>query len=408
MTQSVDINSNELFGQFEWYSESFNSTIQEGSDDFLYAGLRLKLYSVGKNINTMSPDESYFVTKVKIDPQNEVYIRCSDGAVNAILTRSLGPSKKFDINKITELEAQLVTAFNDNLYNYMSEIFEPYGSQSRKFDMTHLTFFVQDVETKLNGKIILTFPSQIVNPQTISSNEEKFSNNFFMDSSINVNITIGTTSFSVGDLKALETEDIVVLDNSNIQTLTLSYNEYIKDFRITPNPALIISVDNNGGEDMAANTPASNLWDSIQVEMVAEFDKIKISLGDLKNIEQGLVVDVGSIYDNKVILRVEEKIIASGELVIVNDKYGVKINEIYAETNQPAVSEQPQMSEQNVPNNDYNAEQMPEQYAGQPDEMIGEPVGESIGEHYGEAVPQEGIPEGDFDYSDFELDDEDL
>ncbi len=399
MTQSVDTNSNELLSQFEWYCSVFNETIQSGSDDFLYAGLKFKLYSVGKNINTMSQDESYFVTKVKIDPQNEVYIRCSDGAVNAILTKALGPAKKFDINKITELEAQLITAFNDNLYNFMSKAFEPAVQQSRKFDMTHLTFFVLDEQTKLCGKIILTFPTQIVSPKNIASEEEKFSNDFFEECLIGVNIKIGTTSFSVGDLKALEEEDIVVLDNSNIQNLTVNYKNYEKDFRITPNPALIISVDNNGGEDMAANMPAENLWDSIQVEMIAEFDKVKISLGDLKNIEQGLVVDVGSIYNNKVTLRVEEKIIASGELVIVNDKYGVKINEIYAEPKQAPVQEE-QNSEQLAPEQEYQQqEQIPEHYG----EQVGEPMGETIGEPMAE-----GVPEGDFDYSDFELDDEDL
>lgn len=404
MTQPIDTSSNELFSQFEWYFDTFNTSFQDASEDFLFSGINYKLYSVSKNINTMLPEESYFVTKVKIDPQNEIYIRCSDGAVNTILTKALGPSKNFNINKITQLEAQLITAFNDNLYNFMSKIFISAGQQSRKFDMTHLTFFISDSETNLSGKIILSFPSQIVMPEEIAISGEKFSNEFFMDSFVEANIKVGTTSFSVGDLKILETEDIVVLDNSNIQILTIKYNDYIKDFRITPNPALIISVDNNGGEDMSTNIPAGNLWDSIQVEMVAEFDKIKISLGDLKNIEQGLVVDVGSIYSNNVTLRVEEKVIASGELVIVNDRYGVKINEIYAEPKQTPDAEPETTQEQDFSNQNYIPEQMGEQIG----EQIGQPMHEPIGEQIGEQMDGENIPEGDFDYSDFSLEDEDL
>ena len=143
MTDALNTTSKELFNQFEWFNQVFNNAVQAGSDDFLYSGIRFKLYAVGKNLDTMSEDESYFVTKVKIDPQNEIYIRNSDKAVNTILTKALGPNKKFDINKITELEAKLITAFNDNLYNFMSNAFMPSAQQSRKFDLTHLTFFIK-------------------------------------------------------------------------------------------------------------------------------------------------------------------------------------------------------------------------------------------------------------------------
>ena len=48
----------------------------------------------------------------------------------------------------------------------------------------------------------------------------------------------------------------------------------------------------------------TNLWDSIQVDMSAEFDKVKLSLGELKSIEEGLIVDLCSVYDNKISLKV--------------------------------------------------------------------------------------------------------
>ena len=372
MTEAINTTSDELFGQFEWYSQCFNNSIQNASDDFLFKGINFKLISVSKNINTLFQEDSYFVTKVKIDPQNEIYIRCSDSAVNTILTRALGPNKNFNINKITELEAKLVTGFNDNLYNFIEQFFTQRGQQSKKFDITHLTFIISDLENNLNGKLIVSFPSQLVLPGTINCQEEKFSYTFFEKSLVEVNINIGKTTFTVGDLKNLEAEDIIVLENSNIQTMQLNYKGYEREFRITPNPALIISVDNSGGEDMGANMSPANLWDSIQVEMGAEFDKVKISLGELKNIEQGLVVDIGSVYNNNVTLKVEEKTIAMGELVIVNDRYGVKINQVFAEPKQePVVNQMPQ-----------------EQYMG-------------------EQMPQNDM-DGDFDYSDFELEDEDI
>ena len=218
MTADINTITKELLARFDWYSQSFSSAVQEASDDFLLEGLAVKLVSVSKNMNALFQEESYFVTKIKVDSQNEVYLRSSENAVKIILERALGKSKKpFVLNKITELEAKIITGFNDNLYNFVCSNFVKVGNMSKKIDVTHLTFFIKDKETSECGKIIFTVPSFLLEPQPIVSGEEKFSLDFFNKSLVEVSLNIGTTSFSVGDLKNLEQEDIVVLDNSNIQ-----------------------------------------------------------------------------------------------------------------------------------------------------------------------------------------------
>lgn len=398
MTEALSTSTKKLLAEFSWFDSAFNNALQSASDDFLLGGLHFKLVSVSQNMNTLFQDDSYFVTKIKVDAKNEVYIRSSDKAVRVILERSLGPSKKaFQINQITELEAKLITAYNDNLYNFISSNFIPqqYDGTVKKFDTVHLTFMIKDNESGRCGKVIVSFPNTLISPQEIQLEEQKFSNDSFLGSLVEVNISVGTTSFTVKDLKSLEVEDIVVLDNSNIQLMNLRYMGYSKDFRIAPNPALIISVDNGGEEEMASNMPPANLWDSIQVEMGAEFDKVKISLGELKNIEDGLVVDIGSVYNNNITLKVEEKTIATGELVIVNDRYGVKINHIFADApSAPAPQPMPEMQqEMPIPDSDVEMHQ---------DEMAGEPMQEMSD------MPEDGQGDEDFDYSDFELDDEDI
>ena len=109
----------------------------------------------------------------------------------------------------------------------------------------------------------------------------------------------------------------------------------------------------------------TNLWDSIQVDMSAEFDKVKVTLGELKSIEEGLIVDLCSVYDNKISLKVGGKLVAAGELVIINDRFGVRIESI--NSSEGAVVESPQK---------YDEE---------------------------ESVEEEQSPEEDFDYSDFEV-----
>ena len=138
----------------------------------------------------------------------------------------------------------------------------------------------------------------------------------------------------------------------------------------------------------------TNLWDSIEVEMNAQFDTVKITLGELKNIEEGLVVDLTSIYDNKVTLSVEDKPIARGELVIVNDRYGVKIEEVIA-PQQDKVDSQTIQQEggfEDEFNNSFDENSPNPSEAPAPEQQGEQPAGE----------------EDEFDYSDFELEDEDI
>ena len=113
----------------------------------------------------------------------------------------------------------------------------------------------------------------------------------------------------------------------------------------------------------------TNLWDSIQVDMSAEFDKVKLTLGELKNIEEGLIVDLCSVYDNNVSLKVGGKLVAAGDLVIINDRFGVRINNVNSSNNSDTQL-----------NNSY------EEQPTQADAGV------------------EASQEEDFDYSDFEVD----
>ena len=216
-----------------------------------------------------------------------------------------------------------------------------------------------------------------------------------------VKIEIGSTRFTVKDLKGLEEGDMILLEHSNLSSLKLILNDYTNKILIEPNMELEVPFEDDGGNDMGSSTEPTNLWDSIEVDMYAEFDPVKISLGDLKKIEEGLVVDVAALYDNKVTLRVENKVIGHGELVIINDRYGVKITEIVDEEE---VEEE-------------------ESYTPQPKKAAEQPVPAAPGAEapapaapQQEAVPSGPVPPADtaatddeeFDYSDFELEDEDI
>lgn len=372
----------ELYDQYDWFHKNFLSAVQSSTDEFFSNFFSYRLLSISKNINILFQGDDYFVTKIRLDKQYDVFFRCSADAIKTILDKILGQTKNFDLANVTELEAKIISSFNDHIYSAISLFLlpPPQATQKRRnFDTTHLTFFINDKETKNGGKFIISIPQMLLAPNKLTPNQEKFSVSDFKSSKIDVKIKIGTTKFAVKELKNLEKEDIVVFENSDIHIMKVIFDGYEKTFKINPNPGLINSFDNdNGGNKMTDESLSQNLWDNIQVEMGAEFEKVKITLGELKNIEQGLVVDISSVYDNKVSLKVENKTIAKGELVIINDRYGVRIDEVLA--SEPTHTQEVPFAE---PEHHEQAEVPTEEHM------------ESSGEE-------------EFDYSDFELDEQDI
>ncbi len=389
------ISTSQLYKEYHWYQNVFPSIIQESYDEFFNPEFKLELIGVSKNINCLMDNESCFVTKVRIDYEYDMFFRLNDKAISLILNKCLGESKnKFNINKISELEAKVITSFNDFMFENVKKVLNPPPQNEIKrmnFDLIHLTFLIKEVEEYNNrtGKVIVTLPLALLHPEIITSSSEKFSETNFPNSETYAKVFVGQTKFSLYDLKHLENDDVVVFDNSDIEKLTLTINGQDLAVRLNPNMDLLIPEDNDDGGENMSNTQ-QNIWDSIEVEMYAEFDSVKISLGELKNIEDGLVVDLTSLYDNNVTLKVEGKPIASGSLVIVNDRYGVKINNVIADSGETPMprAARPQ-AEDGVPVDDNYQEEVVQQPQAQEQQFADN-------------------EDEEFDYSDFELEDENI
>lgn len=388
-----------LYEEYDWFKKVFPIAGQKSLDGFFLPGFRFELIAVSKNINLLMTKESYFVTKIRIDKLYDMFFRISDKTVGMLLEKALGrPNRSFNINRMTDLEGEVLTAFNDYMFRIMAKFLTPtpvVNIKRTNFDMIHLTFIVKNKEDGNVGKFIISLPSVRLEANKVVVKEDKFEFSDFYECPIQAKIQIGSTRFTVKEMKGLEPEDIIVLENSQTDTLKFILNDYEKDFKINPNMGLEYPLDADGGDKMSENTENTNLWDSIEVDMYAEFDPVKITLGNLKRIEQGLVVDIAALYDNKVTLRVENKVIGHGELVIINDRYGVKISDI-VQGGQQAVEDMQSMQQSQgaMPQQNYNEPMPAAQSAGHDEPM---PMPE----------PQANEEE-EFDYSDFELEDEDI
>ena len=356
----------ELYKQFAWFDSVFTPVVENCSSEFFFDGFDYNLASIRTNMNVLSQNDTFFVTKVKINSKNDVYIRISQDAINVILDKVLGKNnRRFDLTEVTELEARIITAFNDFLYESLAPNFtiEPHR---RYNEILHLTYFVKSEVSDSAAKFIISVPKDILSPQEIEKTEPRFEDRDFANSLVDVKLILGSTTFPVADIKRLDVGDIVVFENSNSSEMTLVCNNIGQKFQVKPNINIIEPYDASGGGGMEDNTN-TNLWDSIQVDMSAEFDKVKITLGELKSIEEGLIVDLCSVYDNKISLKVGGKSVASGELVIINDRFGVRIEKV----------------------NDSSSES-----SNEPEEPA-------------EVEAEEQAQSGDdFDYSDFEVEDE--
>ncbi len=383
---------------YEWFNENFTQKVIDTFCEFWGEPADVKLISISENTSILSQGEEFFVTQIRLNKELSVFIRLSKKLVKNLLERTLGPNgKTFNIEKITDLEAKILTGFDDFLYKNISENIKQ-GNELRttnNYNECNLTFFLRADNYTL-GKIVIKIPVVAIIPEQLQLNEEKFTIADFQSQTAEVNLNVGHTRLRLSDLKHLEAGDLVVLEHSKSSIMTLKYKNFSKRIKVAPKPEIMIDgeFDDSGQNPKGDNMPDYNMWDTIQVDIGAEFEKVKLTLGELKQISEGLVIDIGSVYDNKIDLKVENKIVASGELVIINDRYGVKINEIFTDEKERA--------SQNIVR---DSDEVPEEQEIQEDENSTDET------PLIEQSPQEESAvneEENFDYSDFDVDDEDI
>ncbi len=328
-----------LYSLFNWFDEQIGAKVCDACCNFWENKLDICLYSITKSAavkdDFISKNESYYTHKVQMESRQNTVFRLSSGFVRTFLHLYLGSSSpQFNLFELSELEVKILNAFIDYLYKNISKDFVPYKNVPKNIQIDkgnyNLTFLVRKKGSK-SSKIIISIPRNALIPKGIVK-----TTNFLPESfdkiPLYVDLRAGSTKIRLSDLNSLIQGDIVLLEESNIHKITVKNEGFEVDFKISPDPGLIMELDGNE-HDIAGGNMSRNVWDDIQIEVNAEFKKVKMTLGELKQITKGMVIDLGDIFNNKIFMVVEDKIVAKGELVIINDKYGVKIDEVISENN---------------------------------------------------------------------------
>jgi flagellar motor switch/type III secretory pathway protein FliN len=333
---------------FQYLQSEFCPRVTKAGREFWGAELKFSLSEIANKPNPLWKENDFFVTRINPAREVDLVLKISDAAANILFLDSIGKktSGKGDpyslsLKEITELEANILKSFNEFLYKGVSDLFlNPKQIHSilhtiHEEKTLYLTFYVYLDSKQAAGRIILSFPQFILKKILPLQPPENLPDiNKFNDSLVEADILIGKTFATLDEIKALELEDIVILDDSNIHIMNL---KSLRDIAININPrsSLVVNLEedntDSGDIGMTEQRNTKSIWDSLEVEVGASFEKVKMKLGSLREITEGLVIDVASVADNKVFLDVEGRKIATGELVIVGDKYGVKVTGIIDE-----------------------------------------------------------------------------
>ncbi|MBW2125794.1 MAG: flagellar motor switch protein FliN, partial [Deltaproteobacteria bacterium] len=66
----------------------------------------------------------------------------------------------------------------------------------------------------------------------------------------------------------------------------------------------------------------------VPLEITVELGRTKIQIGELLKLGQGSVVELEKMTSEPVEIYVNQKLMAQGEVVVVNDKFGVRLTNI--------------------------------------------------------------------------------
>lgn len=95
----------------------------------------------------------------------------------------------------------------------------------------------------------------------------------------------------------------------------------------TNNPQEFKPADLSGGAAAAAGRPIDFLLD-VPLVLSVELGRSKMIVNDLLQLGQGSVVELTKLVGEPLEVLVNEKLIARGEVVVLNDKFAVRLTDI--------------------------------------------------------------------------------
>jgi flagellar motor switch/type III secretory pathway protein FliN len=284
-------------------------------------------------------------------------LRLSDSACDVLLDRVLGGlATPFSFKQLSPLEGTILNEFSrDVLACLKKELLRKHARVSDS-SLLHIIWVVQPEPPAAReagsgsitpvvladipvGKIVFSVPPGALKHWTGSYHppqaEEVVPDPFFYHVQTPQPVYLGSTRVQLADLEQLEPEDLILLENSHFETMALTdpASGQRVPFPVTIHHQQRITIPYTqefATMETQSHSAKQSLWDNLMIEVDASFEPIKLPLKQLKQMTEGLVIEMGDLVHNRIALQVEGKTLAWGELLIVGDKFAVRVSQVAA------------------------------------------------------------------------------
>ena len=320
----------------------------------------VRLLSVAPEPHYYWHTQDFYVAQKGLDKEGLRWaqLRLSENLCQMLFEHALGKSGQhhgFSLGTIRHFEVFLMEQFSRKLFGLLHPALFHAQPPKRKakpneygFDADPLMHLVWTVgcEPEQVNQIVLTGPQLCFKsefPQLPERPRLWLPDASFLEAHSWVTLQVGRSWARLEELQQLDVDDVVVFEDSHVSQWQFVHADpshpHMTTFTAIPVqlPMGIVTLPalwpQQGNEPMSPMN--QTVWDNLQVEVTASFDPIRLPLKRLKEMEQGLVLEMADLMDNRLKVLVEGHPVAWGELLVVGDKFGVRIQAL-EETLQPA------------------------------------------------------------------------
>ena len=251
-------------------------------------------------------------------------IRLDKNLVLHLISQSLGHEKTdnyFSCRNLNDLEQEILENFMQGLIEKTEEVFSDRQAEFSG-ESVYLIWLVQTGREL--GKLALALPKELlegINFQPIWSEKQ------LQIVSLKLTLRAGSSILTLQELIDLEVGDFILLESSKSNILRIQGNYAIQ---VEINDCIPqISLPSEEKMSTISNKIDKETLNSLPVEVKAEFREIKMTLKDLFSLQTETVLPLQKVTESALFLTSQDKTIAKGELVVVNDRFGILIKEIF-------------------------------------------------------------------------------
>jgi flagellar motor switch/type III secretory pathway protein FliN len=313
-----------------WFSNDYK--LHEMINDFWGLSTKSRLIAVTKNIEDSAWKGlvSEWDTGASVSGQ----FRVNKSLIESLLTQSLGPppDSDFKLKKLSKLELAIFENFFVELENYWKDFWKlSYPDSHGTF--TYLIWVIELSNNEI-GAMAIGVPPGVINRKNIEASDYDFlaiASQLSID--VPLDLSVGKSKIKISDIRGLEPGDLIVFENSSTDRIIWKKNDLDQmiinvDLPAKDNPKFEnLYYDEIDTEMIEETSNYEDLLTDLPVELTAQFKSVQMPLQKIIELESGGILPLGLLMDSQLTLMAPgEKPIASGNLVIVGNQFGIKIN----------------------------------------------------------------------------------